>query len=288
MKITDYQRVTSLLDNDIFLVDGVNGTKTIKTSDLTKEIDRRGNIWDTLDDYIPVELRRNIWRGKNLGSEPPGESVYDEIGDGTFKGLYLGDYWSIGNNIYRIVDFNYWIGTGDIECTTNHLVIMPDRVIYNSKMNDTNSASGGYVNSKMRTEGLNQAKTIVGTLFGETHVLNHRELLTNSVTNGYPSSGSWYDSNVELPNEIMMYGAYILAPGGNGTIIPYRYTVDKAQLAAMKAHPKMVNPARENIWLRDMLSADAFVAVSDGGNPYAYNASYAIGVRVVFGIKKSS
>lgn len=37
MKITEYDRVTSLDSNDIFLIDGNRGTKKINQSDVTKE-----------------------------------------------------------------------------------------------------------------------------------------------------------------------------------------------------------------------------------------------------------
>lgn len=288
MKITDYQRVTSLLDNDIFLVDGVNGTKTIKTSDLTKEIDRRGNIWDTLDDYIPVELRRNIWRGKNLGNLPT-ESDYDEIGAGTFNGLYLGDYWLRDNVVYRIVDFNYWLGTGDSVCSENHLVIMTDGKIANARMNDTNSTSGGYVNSKMRTSTImNDVEPYIIGVFGEEHILNHRELLVSAVTNGRPSSGTWYNSKVEIPNEIMMYGSYILTPGSTGEFVSYRFTVNKTQLSAMLAYPKLINPKNESLWLRDVVSSNEFASISIENYSDRWDAASMKGVRPVFGIKKAS
>lgn len=290
MKITDYQRVTSLLDNDIFLVDGVNGTKTIKTSDLTKEIDRRGNIWDTLDDYIPVELRRNIWRGKNLGSEPPGDSVYDEIDSGTFKGLYLGDYWSVGNNIYRIVDFNYWFGTGSASaiCATNHIVIMPDKSLYFAKINDTNTSSGGYGSCKMRTENLNQAKTVIKSIFGENHILSHKALFVDVVTDGVPTGGGWYDSDVDLVNITMLFGYQALLQQSTNVSIPYNFSVDTVQLSAMASNPACINANNERYWTRDIMSGYAFLFADVARMPGYVGASNVNGVRPIFGLKKSS
>lgn len=60
----------------------------------------------------------------------------------------------------------------------------------------------------MYTSNLANAKTIINSAFGSA-VLTHREYLTNAVTNGYPSAGAWFDSNVELPNEIMIYGSLV-------------------------------------------------------------------------------
>lgn len=286
MKITDYQRIKMLSDSDILLIDGENGTKTISTSDLTKEILRRTDIYDILDEQgIPVSLRRNTFRGKNLG-EGPTSKDYDEIDAGTFKGLFLGDYWRINNKIYRIVDFNYWLETGDKKCTTNHLVIMPDNIMYSTVMNDTDTTAGGYVGSKMRISGLTNAKNRINSDFGEEHILNHREILVNKVTNGYPEGGDWYDSTVELPNEIMMYGSYIFTPAGNGTIIPYRYQIDKTQLALMQADPAFVNTIGYDQWIRDIVSSQYFAHINSDGRSAFSRATYNNGVRPVFGLKK--
>lgn len=238
-----------------------------------------------LDPVITVETRRNLWRGKKLGSAVTA-AQYDQINAGTFQGMFLGDYWEIGGRIWRIVDFDYWLGCGDDVCTTHHLVIMPDHVMYNAAMNDTNVTTGAYVGSKMRTTNLTEAKTIVNGAFTAAHVLSHREYLQNAVIGGVASAGGWFDSTVELPNEIMMYGSYIFTPAGNGTVIPNCYTVNKSQLAGMKASPHLIKPHGENQWMRDVVSAADFAHVHGAGVANANRASNAGGVRVVFGLKK--
>lgn len=45
---------------------------------------------------------------KNLGSVVTAEQKTN-IQNGTFKGFFLGDYWTIGGHNWRIVDFNYWM-----------------------------------------------------------------------------------------------------------------------------------------------------------------------------------
>lgn len=324
MKITDYEKVTQLLGNNVLLVDGDGGTKTILARDLLKALvaisssqdylanmdvsqltqvstvantDRLllatgdGNkgikaedaFWGLLDSVVSVEQRRTIFRGKNLGTALT-TAQKSEIKAGTFKGFFIGDYWNIGDRIWRIVDINYWLNCGDTSCTTPHLVIMPDAILYSAKMNETNITTGGYVGSQMYTTNLANAKTLVNAAFGSANILNHRELLTNAVSNGYPSAGAWCDSTVELPNEIMMYGSYVHTPAGDGTVIPYRYTIDKTQLALMKIHPKYINPCRQTQWLRDVVSSARFAYVgNDGGAGYP-GASSSHGVRPVFGL----
>ncbi|MHA4915571.1 hypothetical protein, partial [Enterococcus faecium] len=79
---------------------------------------------------------------------------------------------------------------------------------------------------------------------------------------------------MELPNEIMMYGAYVHTPAGNGTIVPYRYTIDKTQLALMRIYPRFINPHRQNQWLRDVVSGAYFALVGSGGCTGSGGASY--------------
>lgn len=324
MKITDYEKVTELLANNVLLVDGDGGTKTILARDLLKALvavsssqdylakmdisqltqvntvsasDRillasggsnkgitvNDAFWGILDAVISVEQRRNIFRGKNLGTAFTAAQKA-EIKAGTFKGFFIGDYWSIGDRIWRIVDINYWLNSGDASCTTPHLVIMPDQSLYSAKMNETNITTGGYVGSQMYTANLANAKTLVNSAFGSANILNHREYLTNAVTNGYPSAGAWYDSTVELPNEIMMYGSLVFTPAGDGSFVPNRYTIDKTQLALMKMYPRFINPGRYWYWLRDVVSSAHFAHVYGNGNTSYLNASASLGVRPVFGL----
>ena len=324
MKITDYEKVTELLANNVLLVDGDGGTKTILARDLLKALvavsssqdylakmdisqltqvntvsasDRillasggsnkgitvNDAFWGILDAVISVEQRRNIFRGKNLGTAFTAAQKA-EIKAGTFKGFFIGDYWSIGDRIWRIVDINYWLNSGDASCTTPHLVIMPDQSLYSAKMNETNITTGGYVGSQMYTANLANAKTLVNSAFGSANILNHREYLTNAVTNGYPSAGAWYDSTVELPNEIMMYGSLVFTPAGDGSFVPNRYTIDKTQLALMKMYPRFINPGRYWYWLRDVVSSAGVAHVGSHGNTGYYGASDSCGVRPVFGL----
>lgn len=325
MKITDYEKVTQLLANNVLLVDGDGGTKTIFARDLlaalvavsssqdylakmnvsqltqvsavsgtdrlllatgdgtNKGITVNDAFWGILDSVIAVEQRRNIFRGKNLGTAFTTEQKAN-IKNGLFKGFFIGDYWNIGDRVWRIVDINYWLNSGDASCSTPHLVIMPDAQLYSAQMNETNITTGGYVGSKMYTENLANAKTIINSAFGAANVLNHREYLVNAVSNGKPSGGAWFDSTVELPNEIMMYGCPIFTPACDGTTIPALYTIDKTQLALMQMYPRFINPHRQWNWLRDVVSSAYFARVSSVGTASYDSASNSFGVRPVFGL----
>ena len=233
------------------------------------------------DLFLKSEQRRMIYRGNNLGSTVTEEQKAN-IKNGTFKDFFLGDYWTIGSYTWRIVDFNYWYNCGDTAFTSPHLVIMPDKPLYNAQMNETNITTGGYVGSKMYTENLEQAKTLAASAFGSL-ILTRREYLTNAVSNGYPSAGAWFDSTLELPNEIMMYGSLVFTPAGDGTTVVNRYTTGKTQLALFTVVPKLISN-RATFWLRDVVSSTAFAHVNTNGVTNCYDASYSHGVRPVFAI----
>lgn len=272
MKFTQYSKVTSFDANDVLLKDGTNGTKTIGVPDAAAAF---------MASVLSADMHRNIFRGKNLGSSVT-TAQKAAISAGTFDDLYVGDYWVIGGVTYRIADMDYWYNCGDTAFTRHHLVMVPDTVLYNYVMNDTNITDGGYVGSKMYTEGLTQAKTTIQTAFGEL-LLTHRDYLINAVTSGYPSAGAWFDSSVELMNEIMVYGSHIYTPGSTGVITPSRYTINKQQLALFYLNPKMVN-RRLTFWLRDVVSAAAFAIVLYRGDANYHDASNSLGVRPAFPI----
>lgn len=210
------------------------------------------------------------------------EAQKTAIQNGSFDDLWLGDYWVIGGHTWRIADFNYWLNCGDNAVPPSHLIIMPDNCLYSHVMNDTNITTGGYIGSKMYTTGLAQAKTLAASAF-PSMVLSHRTYLVNAVTNGRPAGGAWYDSTLELPNEIMMYGSHVFMPQSDGVTIVTSYTIDNSQLALMAAHPRFIK-TRETYWLRDVVSAALFARVDSIGTAGCSGASGSFGVRPVFAI----
>lgn len=321
MKITDYEKVQALAASNIFLLDGPNGTKTIAADALAKALigllsskdfiggvnlseltqvnalvsgnkllvgTTEGNkaiaaedaLFAMLDSFAPVELRRVLFRGKNLGTALTAVQKA-AIKDGSFKGMFLGDYWSIGGRIWRIVDMDYWYNCGDTAFTSHHLVIMPDEALYNAQMNTTNITTGGYVGSEMYKKNLANAKTIVNAAF-QGSVLTHREHLCNAVANGKQSGGAWFDSSIELPSEIMMYGHIHFGNASDGNTIPNIYTPSKTQLALFMVCPRFITDRSHAQWLRDVVSSAYFALVGNHGYTDSTGASTSLGVRPVF------
>ena len=236
-----------------------------------------------LEDKLEVINSLAIPTGKSLGSRYSPEQKAS-VQNGSFNGLCLGNYWEINGVKWRIVDADYWFNTGDTPCKTHHLVIMPDSILKSTKTNETNTSEGGYVGSWLRQYGMEDIKNTIYSIFGEENILNHRELLTSGVTNGYPSNGGWYDSQIEIPNEIMMYGCDIQSPAGNGTVMPYRYQISKTQFALMRKHPFFINPLRQHQWLRDVATVSAFAVVNGNGYATYHSTMNILGIRPVFGL----
>lgn len=226
-----------------------------------------------------------VYRGKALGTSVTSEQ-WAAIKAGTFKDLYLGDYWSIGDVDYIIAAFDYWLNCGDTACTKHHLLVVPRGNLYTAAMNSTNVTTGGYVGSEMYKTSLAQAKTTFNTAFGSAHILTHREYLVNAVTNGKPTGTDWYDSTVELMNENMVYGSRQFSPMPDGSD-PWstcrNYTIDKSQLPIFHLAPWMICN-RNWYWLRDVVSAAGFAIVVGGGNADCGGASLVCGVRPVAGL----
>lgn len=246
----------------------------------------RNKIGDALNlDFIGTGagFHNSIYRGKSLG-EVVTDKQYAAIADGTFEDLYIGDYWDIGGIIWRIAAFDYYYQTGDVACTQHHVTIVPDRNLYDQRMNSSNVTTTGYAGSEMRLTGLEKAKEIIKASFGDSHILNHRQYLTNASTNGHPSAGAWYDSEVELMTEQNVYGCKIFGPVADGYEVFTNYTIDKSQFPLFAFRHDLIGAKSEWHWLRDVVSASYFAVITKYCNSDAIHAKYRYGVRPAFSI----
>lgn len=278
-KVTDLSAVSTIADGNLIPVHDGTGLKKITFANLkAKAVEgTEAKVAPLL--YNNAGAHNAIYRGKNLGTAVT-TAQYNAIKAGTFEDLYIGDYWVINGVNWRIAAFDYYYRCGDTDLTTHHAVIVPDTALYQHVMNDTNVTTGGYVGSKMYKEGLEQAKTTIKTAFSG-HVLSHKIYLTNAVTNGKPSAGAWFDSEVDLMCEEMVYGGGIFRPTSDGTTVPSNYRVEKSQLPLFTHRPDLISN-RVTYWLRDVVTAADFAYVSANGGALFYAASASNGVRPAF------
>ena len=275
-KFADLEAILSVTGTEKMLIHDGNGVKVITVENLHKglqtDIDSVRNV---LADGAAAH--NCIYRGKNLGTSVTAEQ-YAAISSGKFTDLYIGDYWVIKGVTYRIAAFDYYYNCGDTNFTKHHVVIVPDTSLYKAQMNTSNVTTGGYTGSAMYKSNLAQAKTTIKAAFGSAHVLTKRELLTNAVNGNTPSGWAWFDSDVELMNEVQVYGSVAWgAHDGNG----YNVASGDGQFPLfMFDRTKLHN--REDYWLRDVSSATNFSNVSYSGLANTGYASYSLGVRPAF------
>lgn len=275
-KFADLEAILSVTGTEQMLIHDGNGVKVITVQNLHKglqaDIDSVRNV---LADGAAAH--NCIYRGKNLGTSVTAEQ-YAAISSGKFTDLYIGDYWVINGVTYRIAAFDYYYNCGDTNFTKHHVVIVPDTSLYKAQMNTSNVTTGGYTGSAMYKSNLAQAKTTIKAAFGSTHVLTKRELLTNAVNGNTPSGWAWFDSDVELMNEVQAYGSVAWgAHDGNG----YNVASGDGQFPLfMFDRTKLHN--REDYWLRDVSSATYFSDVSGNGGASNDYASSSFGVRPAF------
>lgn len=272
MRINDYPAVSVMTANNVLILDGPDGTKTINGKD----------AGIALNGLASAEQHRMTFRGKNLGSAPTPQQLA-AIRDGSFNDIYLGDYWVNNGITYRVADFNYWFNSGDTPFTIPHLVIVPDQTMNNTQMEATDITTNGYFGSAMRQTTIPGVVITLQGIFGSA-LQTHRELLINASVSGRPSAGSWYDSIADIMQETQVYGGTIFAAHSDGTIVPNLYTNNKQQFALFAMVPKFASPGRYNYWLRDIVSTTRFALVNGLGSASHHGASVSNGVRPCFAI----
>lgn len=284
-KITELTEGKPLKKDVIPFVDTTNGTT------------KKAVIENLLNVIVPSNAggHNAIYRGKDITEYFYGREKYNEktfsqaVADGTFDNIFVGDYiiGKTSNRKYIVADINYRLHCGDTECTKPHVLMIPERIMGTAQMNASNITDGAYIGSAMYKTNLAQFKTVIKNDFETSHILKHRNHLQNAVSNGCETGGTWYDSDIELMNEIMVYGCQIFKNATNGSTFPNNYQIDNSQLSLFRLrHDSIVarNDAGDRYWywLRDVVSSSTFAGVANYGHASHYSASTSGGVRPAF------
>ena len=158
-------------------------------------------------------------------------------------------------------------------------------------MNATATTAGGYIGSDMWKAILPKYTTAIKNAFGSSHILTHRELLSNAESDTIASAAgagwsggttdwSWYDVDVNLFNEPMVCGCRPFSSSG------FDIGDCDTQVAAMR-HDKSLSFTRTNwYWLRAVVSSSRFASTDGGSSANSSDASADTGgVRVYFLLK---
>ena len=242
---------------------------------------------DGIIDVVNGKPFENVrWSGENLGSTFTAEQLaYIQNNEGYQLGL--GSYWTdeAQGITWRNLDFNFLLNKGDSALNKYHSLVMPDACLLKGDgshyMQDSNNnaTANGYNGTKYRSTYRSQCKTKFANFFG-SHVITHREMLTNASTDGQASGWSWYNCDVELPSEDMIYGSSPWGNSINGGGSGYNVGINYGRIAGFESHPELINASRESYWLRTIFTASHFAVVYAAGDSYYYAASAtSVGLR---------
>ena len=237
------------------------------------------SIYDLIPDG--AEAHNTMWGGRDITAAFDSGEFSEHVADGSFKGIFPGDYITKSVTIsgricdvtWVVADCDYWINKGDTPVTAHHVVIVPQRSIYDAYMNIPHTTEGGYKGSRMYTETIPACATGIVSAFGSDHILTFRDLITNKVDNGASSDWDWYDAQCSLMSERMVYGMPTFSSSGWDAGVVTR------QMSAFRLSEKLINYDRHNWWLRDVSSSKCFAIVDGNGNANAHGAFFYNGVR---------
>lgn len=256
-----------------------------------------GDPFEYLEDKYPdggAGLHNSIYRGKNLGTAPT-DAQYDSIKSGKFTGIWLGDYWSNSNVIYRNAGCDQFYNIGDTGAVnTHHVMVLTDNNVLNGNgsdthymQNDNTIPANGYIGTKMWTDTLpNFILPVFKKVFGD-HLFTHRELLCTAASDGKGTGWQWTDVIVNIPNQVMVYGTQAWIQPDYGSV-GYQIGSRHQILPLFIARPDLVIN-RNNYWLSDITSSTNFAFVDGYGAATDDTASYTWrGVRPYALIKGST
>lgn len=242
-----------------------------------------------------AQTHNNIFRGANLGALT--STHIANIQNGSFRDMFIGDYFIINGSTYVIAGINTKHLHGDNKALfKNHLLLMPDKVAKlengtlmaggnNHYMNDTDTTAGGFANTKLYKTYLPSIQKKLESDFG-SNLLTFRELVSTHVdASGAPDQAEWRDAKVAIPNEIMVYGSILNGNNKNGSW--YNIGDDNSQLPLFRLNSDEFTNHRQDrdwsYWLRDIHSASEFAFLGGSGDPHWSGASAQfIGVRTFF------
>ena len=260
----------------------------------------------TIYDLVPdgAASHRNFYRGKDITAAFNAGTISTNIANGTFRDIFPGDYIRksitvpqilkadgtteyIAQTTYTvnfiIADLDIWLSRGDTATTAHHVAIVPQSVVFNSIMNETNTTEGGYAGSFMNTNVMPAFATGLQNAFGASHLISFRWWEDTTVNANVPSAGyagwtgallgnaSWNSYICHLMQEGMVYGQKVWASSGCDECMC-------GQFAAFRLNSNLVYN-RQNYWLSDVVSSAYFALVYGTGYAGASGASYVGGVR---------
>lgn len=218
-----------------------------------------------------------IYRGKKLGNALTSEMLAS-IRDGSFSDLYVGDYIETEDNIYRFMDFDYFLGCvsgvsgGKIE--KHHAVLVPDRVMGSSAI-DNHPDTTQPKETHMYVNKLQEITRTLKNIFGNDNVATMDRIIPKT-TNGEPTNWDRVNVGADLLTEemVMGHGSWGQWPG-------IQIGVLKGQLAGFR-YSHFLMCSNDDYWLRNKRSVTNYALISSDGISSSDIGNLQHGVRPFF------
>ena len=145
--------------------------------------------------------------GKKLGKALTSKMLAG-IRDGSFSDLYVGDYIETEDNIYRFMDFDYFLGCcsnafgGRIE--RHHAILVPDKVMSSSAIDNYPEVTQPK-ETHMYVNKLPEITQTLKGIFGNDNVAMMDRIITKTV-NGESTGWDWVNVGADLLTEVMVMG----------------------------------------------------------------------------------
>ena len=218
-----------------------------------------------------------ICRGKKLGNTLTSKMLAS-IRDGSFNDLYVCDYIETEDNIYRFMDFDYFLGccsnTSGGRIERHHAILVPDKVMSRSAIDNYPEATQPK-ETHMYVNKLPEVTQTLKGIFGNDNVAMMDRVITKTV-NGESTGWDWVNVGADLLTEVMVMGH-----SSWGQWVGFQTGIMKGQLAGFRySHSLMCS--NEDYWLRDKRSATNYALISSDGYSSSDTGSLQHGVRPFF------
>lgn len=260
MRISDYQKISTLSGDDVFLVETANGTKTIKVSDLVNALPN-GDVAEVL--FREVKASRGFF-----GIEQDLDELMSWVKAGQWDKFAIGDYFievtSDGEKIqWEVADKNPYKKCGSHAVGANHIYCIPrDCLETNHIVSSGATNDGGYPASLLPTKLENLASKFSKNF--KEYMLGVYRL------EDCKNSWLWKKRNIWLPTVVEVAGWGSFANGYTGTPVSRSlalYTGGSAHLTKGRGFNSQVYP-RASYWLSsvDSTSNNKFCFIGGSGD----------------------
>ena len=150
-------------------------------------------------DGIP-SAHNALYRGKNLGSVMTTEQAA-EVAAGTFRGLWLGDYWTNGGREYVIAGFDYWYGLRGV--SRHHIAVVPKYSVSGNAMHSGRMTNGVYY-TDMYQSVLPGFRTQFQNVFGNRIIPHPVVFISSYDAQSNPKAYTSLDVDISIPDPGMV------------------------------------------------------------------------------------